>query len=207
MKFALAILAIATSLAMTATAAADIDPASDVLLLDNVYYPYEPRVCAELQKGLDRLTADAKRADYPVKVALIASGSDLGGIPQLFGKPQEYAEFLHGEIGRQTRSPTLAVMPGGFGLAPRKPEATVLDDVSIPDKADSNQLARAAIEVVPKLAQAAGKTVEKPNIGSNSACTTKKGTSPLIFIVPVALLLLAGAAITIGRRPKGKPAS
>jgi hypothetical protein len=202
-KFALTVLATATCLAFAATAAADIDPASDVLLLDNVYYPYQPRVCTELKKGLDQLTADAKRADYPVKLALIASTTDLGGIPQVFGKPQEYADFLHREIGRQTHAVTLAAMPGGFGLAPKKPEAGVLDDISIPDNADSNRLARAALEAIPKLAQAAGKTVKKPNVGS--ACTTKKGSSALIFIAPLGLLLLAGAAIAIGRR--GKPAS
>jgi hypothetical protein len=74
----------------------------------------------------------------------------------------------------------------------------VLDDISVPDKADSNQLARAAIDAIPKLAQAAGKTVKKPSVGS--ACTTKGGSSALIFIVPVALLFLAGAAVALGRR-------
>jgi hypothetical protein len=198
-KLIIALLSIAISFAIAANAAADVDPPSDVLLLDDVYYPYQPRVCTELKDGLDRLAADAKKAHYPVRVALIASTQDLGGIPQVFGKPQEYAQFLHSEIGRQTHgAATLAVMPGGFGFAPQKPEAKVLDDISVSDKADSNRLARAAIDAIPRLAQAAGKSVKKPSIGS--ACTTKGGSSALIFIVPVALLFLAGAAFAFGRR-------
>jgi hypothetical protein len=201
---AVAVLAIATSLAVAAAATADVDPASDVILLDNVYYPYQPRVCTELRNGLDQLTADAKKAGYPVKVALIASGTDLGGIPQEFGRPQEYAEFLHSEIGRQTKAVTLAVMPGGFGFAPPgKPEKVVLDKVKVPDKADSNRLAHAAIDAIPQLAAAAGHQVKKPNLGSK--CTNKSGSSAaIIFIVPVALLLIAGGAITLGRRGRNE---
>jgi hypothetical protein len=204
MRSLLALLAAAVTLGIVATAVADVDPASDVLLLDNAYFPYQPRVCTQLRNGIDRLTADSKRAGYPVKVALIASATDLGGIPQEFGRQQEYAEFLENEIGRQTHSVVLAAMPGGLGLAPpNRPEAGVIDKISIPNNADSNRLARAVIDAIPRLAQAAGKTVKKPNVGS--ACTTKSGSSALIFIVPVAFLLFAGAAITLGRRDK--PAS
>jgi hypothetical protein len=180
-------------------ATADVDPASDVLLLDDVYFPYEPKVCSELQDGLNQLTADAKEASYPVKVALIASESDLGGVPQLLGKPQDYAKFLHGEIGRQIDAVLLIAMPGGFGFAPNKPEARVLDKISIPDDADPNRLTQAAIDAIPQLAGAAGRAVKKPNIASGK-CSKKGGTSAVIFIVPVALLLLAGAAITLARR-------
>jgi hypothetical protein len=200
MKLAAALLTATLCLGIAAIAFADVDPPSDVLLLDNVYFPYQPRVCVELRNGLDQLTADAKKAHYPVKVALVSSATDLGGIPQEFGRPQEYAEFLHSEIGRQTKSVTLAAMPGGFGFAPPdNPEKAVLDKIKISDKADSNELARAALDAVPKLAAAAGHPVKKPNVGSK--CSKKGGSSSaLIFIVPVALLLIAGGAITLGRR-------
>jgi hypothetical protein len=183
-------------------ATADVDPASDVLLLDNVYFPYDPKVCSELEDGLKQLTADAKEARYPVKVALIASESDLGGIPQLMGKPQEYADFLHGEIGRQIDGVLLIAMPGGFGfMPPDKSEARVLEKISIADDADSNRLAEAAVDAIPQLAAEAGRTVKKVNV-ERGTCSKKGGSSALIFIVPVALLLIAGAAITLGRRSK-----
>jgi hypothetical protein len=180
------------------TATADVDPASDLLLLENVFFPYQPRVCTQLKDGLTRLTADAKRANYPVKVALIESTTDLGGAPEFFGRPQDYARFLFGEIGRQANAPVLIAMPGGLAMAPKGPEASVLDKLSIPDDADSNRLARAAIDAIPRLAAEAGRTVAKPKIGSG--CSTNSSSSALIFIVPVALLLLAGAALALGRR-------
>lgn len=178
------------------------DPASERLLFENVYFPDHPEVCSELRTGLTRLTNDAERAQYPVKVALIASESDLGEIPQLLGRPQEYAEVLQGQTGGKIGL-VLIAMPGGFGLAPREPEADVLDQISIPDDADPNRLARAAVEAIPRLADAAGQSVEKPDIGS--ACSTDGGSSPLIYLVPAALLLLAGAAVALGRRRSSRP--
>ena len=44
------------------------------------------------------MTAKAKAEGFPVKVALIAAPTDLGVIPDLFGKPQPYAQFLDQEI-------------------------------------------------------------------------------------------------------------
>src|SRR5438105_1386416 len=63
---------------MPAGAIADGDPASDVLLGENVFYPYSPPVSASLQKSLNATTAAAKRSGFPIKVALIASPVDLG---------------------------------------------------------------------------------------------------------------------------------
>jgi hypothetical protein len=182
---------------------ADVDPASDVLLLDNVFVPYQPRVCSKLQDQLKELAADAKRADYPVKIALIHSSSDLGGAPELFGDPDGYARFLYGEISELIDGVVVIAMPGGFGMAPDRPEASVLADRSIPDDVDSDGLARAALQVVPKLASAAGKTLKEPKIASG--CSSKGGSSNvLVFAAPIALLLIAGSVIALAsRRPRG----
>src|SRR5262245_14137685 len=90
---ALCLLALAAGAAL-----ADGDPASDVLLGENVFYPYQPAVSQQVQKALNAQTAAAKRSGFPIKVALIASPVDLGVIPDLFGKPQKYAAFLDQEI-------------------------------------------------------------------------------------------------------------
>ena len=53
---ALAVLLLAAT-AWAATALADGDPASDVLLGENVFYPYSPPTSAALKKTLDAETA------------------------------------------------------------------------------------------------------------------------------------------------------
>ena len=50
---------------------------------------------------------------YRVKVAVIASGADLGAIPSLFGKPTEYSRFLGVELSMYYVGPLLIVMPAG----------------------------------------------------------------------------------------------
>ena len=98
-----------------ATGRADGDPASDVLLEQNVYFPYRAPSRAA-RAALERV-ADAvySRGDR-VKVALIYSAEDLGAIPSLFGQPGEYAHFLGVELGLWYVGPLLVVMPAGFGV-------------------------------------------------------------------------------------------
>ena len=91
-------LTIVATMLVPAVALADGDPASDVLLGESVFYPYSPPVATGLQKTLNAETAAGTRAHFPIKVALIDTPVDLGAIPTLFGKPQQYADFLHQEI-------------------------------------------------------------------------------------------------------------
>ncbi len=104
-----------------AGALADGDPASDVLLGQNVFYPYSPAVPGAVQAKLNAETAAAKRAGLPIKVALIGSPIDLGVIPELFGKPQSYADFLDKEISFQQVQPLLVVMAAGYGVQGLRP--------------------------------------------------------------------------------------
>src|SRR5258708_10141456 len=91
-------------------ARADGDPASDVLLGEDVFYPYTPPVTAAIQHELSAATAAARKAKVPIKIALIASPVDLGVIPDLFGKPQQYAQFLDQEISFRCKQPLLVVI-------------------------------------------------------------------------------------------------
>ena len=98
-----------------ATGRADGDPASDVLLEQNVYFPYRapsPAARAALERAADAVYARGDR----VKVALIHTAEDLGAIPSLFGQPGEYAHFLGVELGLWYVGPLLVVMPAGFGV-------------------------------------------------------------------------------------------
>jgi hypothetical protein len=189
-------------------AMADVDPASDVLLLQNVFLPYQPKVCSELGKQLRSLTAKTKQAGYPLKVAVIGSKQDLGGAPQFFGQPQDYAKFLGQELGvfgpdvgrNLEKTPLLIVMPQGFGTYQvDEPAAAAAKTVPVDRKADPNGLAKAAILAVPKVASAAGHPV--PAVKPASGCS-KGGTSFLVYVAPVLLLLAGGLLIRYGMRPR-----
>lgn len=151
-------LASIATLIVPPTALSDGDPASDVLLARSVFYPYSPSVAAGLQQSLNAETAEASRAHFPIKVALIDTRVDLGAIPTLFAKPQQYADFLDQEISFfGSKQPLLVVMPNGYGVRGLGPSATdAASTLEPPTGRASDNLARAAIAAVPKLAAAAG---------------------------------------------------
>src|SRR4051812_40338832 len=89
------LLAAALSLAaVPVSARADSDPASDVLITATVFAPYAPKATPALLHELAGLAESARRQRHPIRVALIASGDDLGAYPMLFGRPQRYALLL-----------------------------------------------------------------------------------------------------------------
>ena len=186
-----ALLALAS---LPVAAAADGDPASDVLLGENVFYPYSPPTSPAIQKQLNAQTAAAKQAHFPLKVALIGAPVDLGVIPSLFGKPQKYADFLDQEISFQTKQPLLVVMASGYGVqgvdAKTKAAAAALGR---PAGTNGNDLARAAILAVPKLAAAAG----HPLKGSAGASSGGGGSSRAILVAALAAIAIAAAAALV----------
>jgi hypothetical protein len=171
-------------------ARADGDPASDVLLGQNVYYPYSPAVALSLQNKLNSETAAAAKARFPIKVALIVSPIDLGVIPQLFGKPQKYADFLDQEISFQTSQPLLVVMAAGYGVKGLSPAATAaITSLKKPAGATGNDLTQAAITAVARLAQASGHP-----LGAGSGNASAGGGNKAILVVVLALAAIATAS-------------
>jgi hypothetical protein len=202
-----AMLALFLGLAALAAAApaalADADPPSDVLLLQSVYYPYQPPVSDKLRRTLDSVVAQAKKAGYPVKVAMVASQVDLGAIPQLFGRPAEYAPFLGREIAFKSKDPLLVIMPAGiatYNVSAKAQQA--IQGIKVDASKQSDGLVAAAIEAVPKMATASGHPVAAVPVPSTGK--DKKGggdTSPLIvFGAPVLLVALAALVAALRRR-------
>jgi hypothetical protein len=181
----------------------DGDPASDVLLVQSVFYPYQPPVPHALESALNNLLTAAARAHMPLKVALIGSREELGLVPEYFGRPQAYAKFLDREISYNRPQPLLVVMPAGFGLVAAGP-ASALAHVPIDARRRTYGLTRAAILAVIALARANGHPVATPSIPPAIPAAHGGLPAALLFALPVALLALAG--LVAMRRGRSRPA-
>jgi len=183
-----------------APARADGDPASDVLILQNVYYPYKPPVSAALRARLDDLTKRAAKAGFPIKVALIAAPGDLGVVPEMIGRAQRYARFLEPEIVYNRPVPLLTVMANGYGTQATGPRGPAVVAALPAPGAGSDALARGAIVAVQRLAAADGHALDVGGLGSGKS--PGGGGTPLALVfAPLALLALGVGAMTLrGRR-------
>jgi hypothetical protein len=199
---ALAVLAL-----LPGAALADGDPASDVLLAQDVYYPYAPKASKPLTTALDALTKRVRAAGYPMKVALIEAPSDLGAYPNLFGDTQNYANLLAKEIAFNARPHLLVVMPSGFAgdnLGAKVDSA--LAGIEIDDAAKSDGLVKAALAAVARIATSNGHPTAVPpeaaaSVGASKASSKRSTPSVLVYGGPVLLVLIAvGALILVGRR-------
>lgn len=184
-------------LAAPVKAIADGDPASDVLLYSSVFYPYQQKVSNNLTVALNLATARAHTAGFPIKVAIIATPVDLGAVPELFGKPQQYAAFLDREISFNTKDALLVVMQAGYGLVSAGPPST-LSGLSIPTQPGSNHLASVAIKAVGLLAAHAGHPIQLPPIPAGGA--SSGGSSAFVtFVAPAALVLVVVSVVAFTR--------
>jgi hypothetical protein len=194
-KTRLAILALALGAILAvlpvSQAAADADPASDVLLGSPAFFPYQPAVASALQNQLLHELARLRKRGLNLKVAIIESPVDLGAIPNMFGHPRAYAAFLDREISFNQPQPLLVVMPSGFGVA-HAGGLSALAGVKVDAGGRSDGLTRSAVNAVQRLAQAAGKPV---GAGRAASGASGGGTSPLITFAAPAVLVLLGAAV------------
>lgn len=199
-RVAAALAVLTTVLTIAAPVLADGDPASDVLLGQNVFFPYSPPTSAPLQSKLNAVTAAARRGGLQIKVALIGSPVDLGVVPDLFGKPQKYADFLDQEISFHTKQPLLVVMAAGYGSAGLSSVATnALTRVPKPAGHSSDALATAAIGAVAKLAAADGHPIQGVSgIGGSSGSSTT--TTIIVVVLAAAALAALGALVALRRR-------
>ena len=194
----------AAALVVPASAFADGDPASDVLLSDTIYFPYT-KPSDDVVAKLRAVVEASRRAGAPVRVAIISSRQDLGAVPDYFGRPGEYAKFLSGELsafgqlagpqhGKANGDPLLVVMPAGFGTN-GLPAATdrELRSIDLGGDASPDGLSSAAGYAVQEIAKRGGKPIKaqftKPSSSSSS------GSVLLPLLVGIGLALLAGVAI------------
>lgn len=186
--------------AVPGAARADGDPASDVLVSENAFVPWDAAATVGEQARLQAVLAAAARRGYPIRVALIASSSDLGSVTALWHQPQNYAEFLGQELSLAVHTRVLVVMPNGFGLyaagGQRPSEHAALAGTG--PAASPPRLATVAVTAVRNLAAATGHALPAAALAS----TANTGRSPasaetvswIAFAAGAVLIALAWAA-------------
>jgi hypothetical protein len=181
------------ALACTGAARADGDPASDVLYNDPVFYPYNS-ISKSAQDALTTTVGRAKRAGYPIRVALIASPDALGAVTALWAKPHQYARFLDLELSIAYKGPLLIVMPQGVGFAHYKrktaAEDRALSGVQVMGGKDG--LAKTAITAVSVLSRRAGHPIVavQPQAESSSSKTLWAAVLAGVFVIVAATVML-----------------
>jgi GNAT superfamily N-acetyltransferase len=180
-------------------AAADADPASDVLLVQNAFLPYQPTTPPALAKALNRALTEIHATGLQLKVAIIGSPVDLGGIPELFGQVSRYAAFLETEISYRGPQPLLVVMPDGLSLqAAGSPSA--LTGLAVDADQRSAGLARTAVLAVERIAASRGHPIVAPALAASGG----SGTGPLLFVAPAVLILVVAGYLVWRRRSIGR---
>jgi hypothetical protein len=200
---AVAVLAGALALGAAAPALADGDPASDFLLTRTVFLPYDASISATRSAQLAALAANAARDGYPIRIALIASPTDLGSVTSLWAKPQQYAKFLAAEVSFAYKGRLLIVMPAGLGTYQlghsSGTQQRALAGLKVAPGA--NGLAATAITAVERLAAARGITLRAPR-GVSPSKRTSDDRLRLGLIVAAALVVAAAllAVMRLRRR-------
>ena len=195
---ALAVGAVAVIVAalLVQSALADGDPASDYLISQQVFLPFNAKISTATAGELTGLLADAKQKGFPLKVAVISTRFDLGSVPSLFGKPQSYASFLGQEDYYFFKDELLVVMPNGYGLY-KHAALPAADKVAIkalpaPGTTQGEPLVAAAIHAVHVLAAKHGVTLSAPKNDGKSARTSDR--------IEIAAGVLVLCALAIGAR-------
>ena len=119
MKSRVSLLLLAAALAAVAVAPparADGDPGSDVLVYQPLFLAANAGVSGPEQARLSGLLQAAARSGFPIRVAIIATRSDLGAVTGLWRKPRAYARFLGIELSLAYSGRLLVVMPNGLGF-------------------------------------------------------------------------------------------
>jgi hypothetical protein len=183
---------------MPAVARANGDPASDYLLVQSIFLPFDAKVDPDAAAGLADVIREADKADFRIKVAVIGTRYDLGTAFSLFNKPQRYAEFLGLELSFQYSDRRLVVMPRGYGYSiAGKPNAAgmrLLEKLPVPG-ADTTKEVEGATAAVRRLAAAAGHVLPAGDSGGGSNTRDR-----LVIAAGVTALVALLAAIVFYRR-------
>jgi len=189
---------------LASSALADGDPASDVLATQSLFLPQDAGIPLAQQNQLSALLGSAASSGYRIRVAIIASSSDLGSVTELWRQPQTYARFLGQELSLAYHGPLLVVMPNGFGLvgvgATTPVDPSALAGVRI-GAAGGPVLGTAALTAIQRLADASGHSVPIPPATATASGPGSNDTLPLIVFAIGAVLIALAWAASLRARP------
>jgi hypothetical protein len=195
--------AVATALAFAAapSARADGDPASDYLITQKVFFPYDLKVPAEKQKQIVALVDEANAAGLKLRVALVWSSYDLGSVTSLWRKPKLYARFLGQELKFIYKDRLLVVMPNGFGV--NDPKAGTSPDydavAGIRVAPGGAGFVDASIAAVQALARAHGVTLE----GATVAASPSRSHDRIVILIAALAALAVAVVLRLALRRRG----
>ena len=206
-----ALVAVLVALLAPAAARANGDPASDVLLTDQVFLPFEAPVSKQAAQELRGTVAEANRKGFKIRVAVIAFTGDLGTAVSLWRHPQSYSKFLWSEVAFVYSNWLLVAMPSGFGFwngkKPVAKELLVLKGRK--PGATPTALVQSTTAAVRALAKANGVTLAKVSTGGTSSNRDRYilGAAVLVFLlvlfVPTRIFRRRGRGG--GRSPSAEP--
>jgi hypothetical protein len=183
-----------------AVARANGDPASDYLLVQSVFLPFNAKVDANASKELANTIRAADQKGFRIKFAAIGSRYDLGTAFSLYNQAQKYAQFLGLELSFQYRDRLLVAMPNGYGYSingkPDPKGIAVVQKLPPPGK-DATKQVEGATEAIRKLAAASGYRL--PAGGTAGRSKTRDRITIAAGAVAVAATL---AAIVFWRRER-----
>jgi hypothetical protein len=191
---------------LASSALADGDPASDVLATQSLFLPQDAGIPLAQQNQLSALLRSAASSGYRIRVAIIASSSDLGSVTELWRQPHTYARFLGQELSLVYHGPLLVVMPNGFGLvsvsAPTPVDPAALAGLRV-SAGGGPGLATAALTAIQSLADASGHSVPIPAATPTATATSAGSDDALALIVFAtgAVLILVAWAASLRARP------
>jgi hypothetical protein len=198
----LALLAALAALLAAPAARADGDPASDYLIGQKVFFPYDLKLSPAVQQQIVALVDEANRAGFTIRVAMVWSSYDLGSITGLWRRPRTYARFLGAELKYIYRNRLLIVMPSGFGFNrpghPVTKEYATLSKIAIrPGPTGFADATRTAVE---RLAAASGVKLT----GTVTAQGNSQNRDRLIIVAGAIATLLAAIALRLVLRRRGQ---
>jgi pyruvate/2-oxoglutarate dehydrogenase complex dihydrolipoamide acyltransferase (E2) component len=194
------------ALALAAAAApagfADGDPASDYLISLPMFLPLSAQADEETSNELAAVLAASKEAGFEVRVAVIATKYDLGAVPVLYRKPQEYASFLGQELYYWYKKELLIVMPNGFGIYKNGPalpaDRAALAALPPPGTTSPSRLVAAATRAVKTLAARRG--IDLSDVRSSESPGSSTASDRIVIAIGAAAVLALGAGLVFLRR-------
>jgi hypothetical protein len=189
-----------------------------VLAAQTVFLPQDGAIPAAQQAQLTQLVGSAARAGVPLRVALIATRSDLGSVTALWRRPSAYAQFLGQELSQVFHGTLLVVMPNGFGVARVATGPASRDGAGAPAGSEvpgggalagsaapggGAALGGAAIAAVQRLAAAAGHRLTATSGGPSGhpSAPSATGIGAWLALAVGAILICVAWTISLRQRP------